>query len=49
MGLGALAWAALSRPVVVDQMIREEVHQAAPKQVQVFIAPVKVHVEQHLP
>ncbi|MBM5825898.1 MAG: hypothetical protein FJ054_11195 [Cyanobacteria bacterium M_surface_10_m2_119] len=49
MGLGALAWAALSRPVVVHQEIRQEIHQAAPEQVQVFNAPVKVHVEQHLP
>lgn len=45
MGMGALAWAAVSRPVVVHQ----EIHQAAPEQVQVFNAPVKVHVEQHLP
>lgn len=49
MGVGALAWAALSRPVVVHQEIRQEIHQAAPQQVQVFNAPVKVQVEQHLP
>jgi hypothetical protein len=49
MGVGALAWAAVSRPVVVHQEIRQEIHQAAPEQVQVFNAPVKVHVEQHLP
>jgi hypothetical protein len=49
MGLGALAWASVSRPVVVHQEIRQEIHQAAPEQVQVFNAPVKVHVEQHLP
>ena len=48
MGLGALAWAVASRPVVVQQEIRQEIHQA-PQQVQVFNAPVKVHVEQYLP
>ena len=43
MGVGALAWAAVSRPVVVHK----EIYQAAPEQVQVFNAPV--NVEQHLP
>lgn len=42
-GLGALAWAAAPRPVVIHQ----EVHQEAPAQV--FNAPVRVHVEQRLP